>query len=166
MSIRISVGRGFGGARGVALSSTLLASLMLAACEGPGVVINPGDNPLPLDRPNTAPTANAGTDPAPQLPTDTVTLTGTATDDGLPTGSKLSYTWEFVNGPTGPGNTPGASVATSNEQARGLLISRSVTPSLASHAAIAAFVTICSLAGGTAAAGLRSTGTLTERSQV
>ena len=114
MSIRISVGRGFGGARGVALSSTLLASLMLAACEGPGVVINPGDNPLPLDRPNTAPTANAGTDPAPQLPTDTVTLTGTATDDGLPTGSKLSYTWEYVNGPTGPGNTPGASVSTSN----------------------------------------------------
>ena len=48
---------------------------------------------------------------------------------------------------------------------RGLLINLSVTPSLASQAAIAALVTICSLAGGTDAAGSLSTGTFTDRSQ-
>jgi CubicO group peptidase (beta-lactamase class C family) len=46
------------------------------------------------------------------MPTDTITLTGTATDDGLPTGSSIAYTWELVSGPPGP--TPGAIIATPN----------------------------------------------------
>jgi CubicO group peptidase (beta-lactamase class C family) len=48
------------------------------------------------------------------MPTDTITLTGTATDDGLPTGSSITYTWELVSGPPGPGSTPGAIIVTPN----------------------------------------------------
>jgi CubicO group peptidase (beta-lactamase class C family) len=115
MNIGISIGRRFPSARAAGLSSAMLASLMLAACEGPATVINAGDNPTPLPtQQNAAPVANAGTDPAPTLPTDTVTLTGTATDDGLPTGSTISYTWEYVSGPNGPGNSAGATITTPN----------------------------------------------------
>jgi len=113
MNIRISIGRAFPLTRAVRLSSASLASLMmLAACGGgPDTVINPGDNPSAA---NAAPVANAGTAPTPTLPTDTVTFSGTATDDGLPTGSTLSYTWQLVSGPAGPGNTAGATIATAN----------------------------------------------------
>jgi len=115
MSIRISIGRGFPHTRAVGLSSTALASLMLAACSGPATVINPGENPVALPPTlNAAPVANAGTAPAPTLPVDTVTLTGTATDDGLPSGSTLHYAWEFVTGPTGPGNSAGATIVNPN----------------------------------------------------
>jgi CubicO group peptidase (beta-lactamase class C family) len=115
MSIRISIGRRFPSARAVGLSSTALANLMIAACSGPATVINPGENPVTSPPPqNAAPVANAGTAPAPTLPTDTVVLTGSATDDGLPAGSTISYTWEYVSGPNGPGNTAGATVATPN----------------------------------------------------
>jgi CubicO group peptidase (beta-lactamase class C family) len=110
MNIRMNVRM----ARG--LGSTMFAGVMLAACGGPPVVENPGENPIvvaPTPQ-NAAPIVNAGTDPAPTLPTDVVTLTGTATDDGLPKGSAIRYTWEYVNGPNGPGNSPGASVATPN----------------------------------------------------
>ena len=104
MSIRISIGT---------LSSATLASLILAGCGGGG---GGGDTPAPPPPAptNAAPVANPGTDPAPTLPTDTVTLTGTATDDGLPSGSSLSYTWEYVSGPTAPGGGPGATIATAN----------------------------------------------------
>jgi CubicO group peptidase (beta-lactamase class C family) len=111
MSIRISIGRSFTSARALGtLSSATLASLMLAACGGGGGSSGGTTTPPPPAATNVAPVANPGTDPAPTLPTDTVTLTGTATDDGLPTGSTLSYTWEFVSGPTGPSNSPGATI--------------------------------------------------------
>lgn len=48
---------------------------------------------------NEAPSANAGPDATITLPTDTATLAGTATDDGLPTGSTLAVTWKKVSGP-------------------------------------------------------------------
>lgn len=47
---------------------------------------------------NFAPVANAGADQATTFPCG-VTLSGTATDDGVPTGSSLSYTWSKVSGP-------------------------------------------------------------------
>ncbi|HEY0140201.1 MAG TPA: RHS repeat-associated core domain-containing protein [Thermoanaerobaculia bacterium] len=52
--------------------------------------------PPPVNRP---PTANAGPDHTITLPIDTVALDGTASDDGLPTGSTLAITWTVVSGP-------------------------------------------------------------------
>jgi len=115
MSIRISIGRGSSNARALGtLSSATLASLVLAACGGGGGGGGGTTTPPPVTPTNVAPTANPGTDPGPTMPTDTVTLTGTATDDGLPSGSTLSYTWEFVSGPSGPNSTAGARIATPN----------------------------------------------------
>ncbi len=51
------------------------------------------------DAPNAAPTVSAGTAPSVTMPTDTITLTGTASDDGLPSGSSISYTWSLAAGP-------------------------------------------------------------------
>ncbi|HEX7152060.1 MAG TPA: RHS repeat-associated core domain-containing protein [Thermoanaerobaculia bacterium] len=48
---------------------------------------------------NVAPTVNAGADATITLPVDTLSLQGTATDDGLPTGSTLAVTWTKVSGP-------------------------------------------------------------------
>jgi RHS repeat-associated protein len=47
---------------------------------------------------NTKPVANAGPDQTVQLPSFG-TLTGSATDDGLPPGSHLTFTWSKVSGP-------------------------------------------------------------------
>jgi RHS repeat-associated protein len=47
---------------------------------------------------NQAPHVNAGPDQTIALP-NTVVVSGTATDDGLPTGSSLSYAWSKVSGP-------------------------------------------------------------------
>jgi len=47
---------------------------------------------------NQAPVVNAGADKTIVFPAGT-TLTGTATDDGLPTGSSLSVSWTKVSGP-------------------------------------------------------------------
>jgi RHS repeat-associated protein len=58
------------------------------------VTINVQPQPI-----NQAPTVNAGADQSITLPTDTVSLSGTGTDDGLPTGSTLTFTWTKVTGP-------------------------------------------------------------------
>ena len=50
---------------------------------------------------NLAPVVNAGADQAITLPINTVTLNGSATDDGLPVGSKLRFAWNAVSGPAG-----------------------------------------------------------------
>jgi RHS repeat-associated protein/uncharacterized repeat protein (TIGR01451 family) len=47
---------------------------------------------------NTAPVVNAGTNQTITLPTNSATLSGTATDDGLPNGT-LTTTWTQVSGP-------------------------------------------------------------------
>jgi RHS repeat-associated protein len=69
----------------------------------------------PVNRP---PTADAGPDQTTTLPADVVSLNGTATDDGLPTGSTLVTNWTKVSGPgpvsfSAPGNT--VSTATFSE---------------------------------------------------
>lgn len=49
---------------------------------------------------NQAPTVNAGNDQTITLPTSTVTLTGTASDDGLPAPpATMTYAWSIVSGP-------------------------------------------------------------------
>jgi RHS repeat-associated protein len=48
---------------------------------------------------NQVPVVNAGANQQIQLPTNTVTLNGSASDDGLPVGSALSYVWSLVAGP-------------------------------------------------------------------
>jgi len=52
--------------------------------------------PPPVNRP---PATDAGPDQTITLPTDLVSLNGTATDDGLPSGSTLITTWTKVSGP-------------------------------------------------------------------
>ena len=49
--------------------------------------------------PNTAPVVNAGPDKTITLPTNSVSLGGTVTDDGLPSGGALSVSWTKVSGP-------------------------------------------------------------------
>jgi CubicO group peptidase (beta-lactamase class C family) len=95
-------------------STATLATFVLAACGGGGGGDDPApppQNPPPSAPVNAAPTANAGADQTMALPTDTISLTGTATDDNLPTGASLTYAWEFVTGPNGPNNAPGAVIA-------------------------------------------------------
>jgi len=61
------------------------------------VVVNPEAPPPPPT--NTAPTVTASASSTSiTLPTSTVNLTATATDDGLPTGSTLTYAWSKVSG--------------------------------------------------------------------
>ncbi|HEV2705796.1 MAG TPA: Ig-like domain-containing protein, partial [Pyrinomonadaceae bacterium] len=52
--------------------------------------------PPPVNRP---PAVEAGANQVVTLPSDTVSLNGTAGDDGLPRGSALSVTWSVVSGP-------------------------------------------------------------------
>lgn len=52
----------------------------------------------PLNTDNVAPVVNAGNDRSLTLP-NTLTLQGTASDDGKPSGSQLSYVWTKVSGP-------------------------------------------------------------------
>ncbi|HUL80025.1 MAG TPA: FG-GAP-like repeat-containing protein, partial [Vicinamibacteria bacterium] len=49
--------------------------------------------------PNQPPVVSAGPSLQTTLPANTVTLMGSATDDGLPVGSTLSTTWSLVQGP-------------------------------------------------------------------
>lgn len=72
----------------------LVAMFALAACGGGGG--GGGDAPAPANppaSPNQAPQVDAGTDQTIQLPTNTVTLRGTATDEP---GSTLVYTWSVT----------------------------------------------------------------------
>ena len=50
-------------------------------------------------RANAAPVVNAGPDQSVTLPVNRVTLTGTASDDGLPAGSALKVQWLSTSGP-------------------------------------------------------------------
>jgi CubicO group peptidase (beta-lactamase class C family) len=68
--------------------------LVLAACGGGGG--GGGNDPPAPPATNSPPTVNAGADASITLPTTTVTLTGSATDDGP--ASSLVYTW---SGPAG-----------------------------------------------------------------
>lgn len=76
--------------RGIQSVLSIGTLLTLAACGGGG---GGGDNNPPPAPPatNAAPTVNAGTDATITLPTATVTLAGSATDDGP--ASSLTYKW-------------------------------------------------------------------------
>jgi RHS repeat-associated protein len=54
---------------------------------------------------NHAPVLNAGANQTITLPTNSVTLNGTATDDGLPAGGKLAVQWTEVSGPLATGTS-------------------------------------------------------------
>ncbi len=58
------------------------------------VIVNPA--PVQINQP---PAVDPGPNQTIELPADTVTLNGTATDDGLPAGSTLTITWSQVSGP-------------------------------------------------------------------
>ena len=60
---------------------------------------------------NQAPQVSAGADQTVTLP-NTASLTGTAGDDGLPSGSALTYLWSQLSGPgTASFNTPASAAA-------------------------------------------------------
>jgi CubicO group peptidase (beta-lactamase class C family) len=77
--------------------SILLSSILVAlgACGGGGGGGGGGNSapPAPPAASNVAPSPNAGADQTIELPTSTVQLTGTATDDNLPAPPTLTYTW-------------------------------------------------------------------------
>ncbi len=99
-----------------ALVCTVLC-LTAAACgrvggsdrDGAPGPANPPPGTPPSAPTNSAPVANAGPNLIIELPTDSATLSGSATDDSLPT-SVINYTWEYVSGPLGPGNSPGVQI--------------------------------------------------------
>jgi hypothetical protein len=73
------------------------------------VTVNPADTGDPE---NTAPRVNAGADQAVTLPA-AATLSGTVSDDGLPTGSTVTTTWDTVSGPgTATLANPGSATTT------------------------------------------------------
>ena len=51
---------------------------------------------------NVAPVVNAGSDQSITLPTNSVSLLGIVTDDGLPLPPTLTYTWTAINNPPAP----------------------------------------------------------------
>lgn len=92
------------GIQSVVSAGTLL---ILAACGGGGGG-GGDDNPPPAPpATNAAPTVNAGADTSITLPTATVTLTGSATDDGP--AASLTYAW---TGPAGVTFSAGTSATT------------------------------------------------------
>jgi CubicO group peptidase (beta-lactamase class C family) len=101
-----------------AYCAAVLAVTTLAACgrvggrsiDGIAPQSPPPTNPPPSAPTNSAPVANAGPDLTIELPTDSVALSGSATDDSLPT-STLNFLWEYVSGPLGPNSSPGAVIA-------------------------------------------------------
>ncbi|HEY0764376.1 MAG TPA: PKD domain-containing protein [Pyrinomonadaceae bacterium] len=74
---------------------------------------------------NLAPVVNAGGNQTITLPTNSVTLSGTVTDDGLPEGINLQQTWSKVSG---PGNvafaTPSSLTTTASFGAAGTYVLR------------------------------------------
>lgn len=86
--------------RQVAISISL--ALTIAACGGGGGGGQPSapvqQNPPPTTPANVAPTVEAGENQTIQLPTATVQLNGSATDDASQT---LTYAWTATSGPSG-----------------------------------------------------------------
>jgi CubicO group peptidase (beta-lactamase class C family) len=74
--------------RGIKCVLSVSAVFILAACGGGG---GGGDDPPAPPAQNARPTVNAGSDATATLPTATVALTGSATDDGP--AASLTYQW-------------------------------------------------------------------------
>ncbi|HSS19125.1 MAG TPA: PKD domain-containing protein [Pyrinomonadaceae bacterium] len=66
----------------------------LTATSDVTITVNPETTQV-----NQPPTVNPGPNQSISLPTDTVTLSGVVTDDGLPSGSTLVISWTKVSGP-------------------------------------------------------------------
>jgi RHS repeat-associated protein len=94
------------------------------AIDGNGVlqIVYSDVAPPPVNRP---PAVDAGPDQTITLPTDSVSLNGTATDDGLPLNSTLTTTWTKVSGP-GPVTfaAPGNPVTTATFTEPGMYVLR------------------------------------------
>ncbi|HYI07641.1 MAG TPA: PKD domain-containing protein [Thermoanaerobaculia bacterium] len=70
------------------------------AISGNGV-LEVTENDLPPPAVNRPPSVDAGADQTTTLPADTISLGGTATDDGLPANVTLAISWSQVSGPAG-----------------------------------------------------------------
>jgi RHS repeat-associated protein len=81
------------------LDEVSLYNTALTAAEVQAVFAAGACGKTPFVR-NAAPTVNAGFDKTITFPTNSVTLAGTALDDGNPTGGTLSVSWTQTGGPT------------------------------------------------------------------
>jgi hypothetical protein len=81
-----------GGSASVAMGSSVFVGLAVTSHS------NIFNSTATFDHVNLPPVANAGPDQSITVPANTVTLNGSATDDGQPNGS-LTYSWSKVNGP-------------------------------------------------------------------
>ncbi|MEW6127269.1 MAG: PKD domain-containing protein, partial [Acidobacteriota bacterium] len=79
-------------------SFTAAGVYVLRLTASDGVLSASDDVQVTVIAANQAPEVNAGADQTISLPTDTVTLAGTATDDGLPAGSSVSVNWTKTSG--------------------------------------------------------------------
>ena len=78
---------------------TVAGTYVLRLSASDGDLTSTDDITITVTPPNQAPTVNAGVDQIISLPADTVNLSGSVTDDQLPTGSNVSVSWSKVSGP-------------------------------------------------------------------
>ncbi|MEK6280646.1 MAG: PKD domain-containing protein [Acidobacteriota bacterium] len=91
-----------------------------SASDDVTIIVNPA--PTAVNQP---PVVNPGPSQTISLPTDTVTLNGTATDDGLPAGSHLTINWIRISGPgTVTFGNPNSAVTTAQFSAVGSYVLR------------------------------------------
>ncbi len=84
-------GSTFGGWSGACSSITTTCAVTMNSTQSVTATFNTATA-------NQPPTVNAGVDRAITLPTNSISLSGTAADDGLPTGSTVTATWSKVSG--------------------------------------------------------------------
>ena len=99
---------------------------------------------------NQAPTANAGADQTVTLPAG-ASLTGSATDDGLPAPPALTYTWSQFSGPGTTTFTPNAASTTATFSVAGTYVLRLSVSDGALTGTNDVQVTVNPAAGGTCA---------------
>jgi hypothetical protein len=85
-------------ARSTTASFSLAGAYVLRLTATDGVLSTADTISISVNSGNQAPTVNAGSDQSVTLPARAM-INGTASDDGLPTGSILSTTWSKVSGP-------------------------------------------------------------------
>lgn len=96
-NIALGLGAEFDGYRGLtgAVDDVRIYSKALSAQE---IVALTASAPPPAPQ-NAAPTADAGPDRSVTLPSGSLTLNGSISDDGLPSPANLTSTWSLVSGP-------------------------------------------------------------------
>ena len=78
------------------LRGTVSCDRLIVSGNGVLQVTESDSQPPPANRP---PTVDAGPDQTITLPVNSVNLNGSATDDGLPSGSTLTVSWSKISGP-------------------------------------------------------------------